>query len=109
MKILLILVVLWPLSLSAQVHSPIITQAIDSVLEANQVPAIVAAIVKPTQILYGYGGRIRADRTDTIKATSKFHLGSNTKAVTSFMAAKLVEQGKLKWTDKLVAEVTQLG
>lgn len=108
MKILRILVVLWPLSLNAQVHSPIITQAIDSVLKANQVPAMVAAIVKPTQILYGYSGRIRADRSDSIKATSKFHLGSNTKAVTSFMAAKLVEQGKLRWSDKLVDTVPEL-
>ena len=108
MKILLILLILCPLSLYAQVNSPSINQAINSVLKANKVPAIVAAIVKPTQIMYGYGGLIRADRTDTIKATSKFHLGSNTKAVTSFMVAKLVEQGKLKWSDKLVDIVPEL-
>jgi len=37
---------------------------------------------------------------DTATLQDRFHIGSNTKAMTAFIIAKYVESGKLKWTTK---------
>lgn len=42
----------------------------------------------------------RADKTDRLEVGSRFHLGTNTKAVTSFIAAQLVEAGKIQWSTR---------
>lgn len=36
------------------------------------------------------------------RLTDRFHLGSNTKAITSFLAALLVEEGKIKWQTRFL-------
>lgn len=41
--------------------------------------------------------------TDFIaKPDDKFHIGSNTKAITSFISVLLVEQGQIKWDTKFL-------
>src|SRR5204862_247754 len=42
-------------------------------------------------------GTRRSDRPDRVTTTDLFHIGSNTKAMTSTMIATLVESGALKW------------
>ncbi len=37
---------------------------------------------------------------DTATINDKFHIGSNTKAMTTFIIAKYVEKNKLKWDTK---------
>lgn len=45
-------------------------------------------------------GKHSIDLPDTATLNDRFHIGSNTKAMTAFMIAKYVEKGKLKWTTK---------
>jgi len=59
------------------------------------------AVFNSNQILeLGSLGLRRVDDTFLVRTTDKFHIGSNTKAITAFMAAKLVETKKIKWDTK---------
>lgn len=83
-------------------------QALDSVRTKYHLPALLAAVIEPKHISYVYGGVRRNDRPEAVELTDYFHLGSETKGVTSLLAGKLVEQGKLQWSSKLLDVVPNL-
>lgn len=72
------------------------------------VPAVTASVVKFDTIYYGVSGLRKIDKDEEVDLNSKFHLGSNTKAITSLIAAALVEDGLLNWNIKLVEAVPEL-
>jgi len=49
-------------------------------------------------------GTRRADTVIPVTIDDRFHIGSDTKAMTSLLAAMLVEGGKIRW-DSTVAEI----
>ena len=65
-------------------------------------PAIAAAVVKDGTIIASGVAGVRVHGT-SIAATidDRFHLGSDTKAMTATLAGMLVEKGKLKWTSTI--------
>ncbi|MGE0417935.1 MAG: serine hydrolase domain-containing protein [Acetobacteraceae bacterium] len=68
-------------------------------------PALAAAVVqRGTIVAAGAVGTRRAGTQIPITVDDRFHIGSDTKAMTSLLAATFVEQGKLRW-DSTVAEV----
>jgi len=70
----------------------------DSILLADNIPAIDYAVFKSDTVFeMDAVGLNRIDRKERVNLNSRFHLGSNSKAITAFIAAKLVEEGKLKW------------
>jgi D-alanyl-D-alanine carboxypeptidase len=83
-------------------------QALDSVRTKYRLPALLAAVIEPKRIQYVYAGTKRNDQPEPISLTDYFHIGSNTKGITSLLAGKLVEQGKLQWDSKLVDVVPAL-
>jgi len=84
-------------------------QALDTLRARYHLPALVAAIVQPGAIYYLGGGVRHNDQpAETITLDDYFHLGSETKNVTSLLAGKLVEEGKLKWKSKLLDVVPEL-
>lgn len=60
--------------------------------------AIVTADSIITMKVWGHHKMGQTGKEDTATLQDYWHLGSNTKAVTGVIAAKLVEQGKIKWT-----------
>lgn len=92
----------------ARAQLPGAQQALDSLRAKYHVPALMAAIIEPSRIRYVQAGVRRNDRPETVRLTDYFHLGSNTKGVTSLLAGKLVEQGKISWNSKLVDIVPAL-
>src|SRR5688500_847188 len=76
----------------------------DSIILVNQIPELGFAVVSTDNILELQP--LRFHRTDLKNEQTKakhsdyFHLGSNTKAITGFVAAYLVENNKIKWTTK---------
>ena len=89
---------------SVVVEAQSIQKFLDSLMKTNQIPEIGYAIISPDSIselkVLGFH---RADlENDQTKATLSdyFHLGSNSKAITGFVAAYLVENNKIKWTTK---------
>jgi len=83
-------------------------QALDSVRVKYQLPALLAAVIEPTQIRYVYAGVKRSDQPESVSLADYFHLGSDTKGITSLLAGKLVEQGQLHWNSKLLDVVPAL-
>ena len=67
-------------------------------LAKYQLPAIAAAVVRRGQILAsGAAGTRRAGFDLPVSVSDKFHIGSDTKAMTALLAAIFVEEGKLRW------------
>lgn len=68
-----------------------------------QVPGFAVAIVKDDQVVFakGYGVR-ELGRTETVDEHTLFAIASNSKAFTAAALAKLVDEGKITWTDRVV-------
>jgi len=85
-----------------------INHIIDSVRIKHGIPAMVVAVIKTDTCYYGIGGISKLNGTDTLTLKSKFHLGSNTKAITSFIAMKMIENHQIKLETKLVELIPEL-
>ena len=72
------------------------------------IPAVAASIIRYDTIYYGYDGVKNTTDSKQIDLNSKFHLGSNTKAITSMIAGSLVDSGILTWDIKLLDVVPEL-
>lgn len=76
-------------------------QFADSIRKSYNIPEVSYAVVKENSILEIQAiGKHSISLNDPATLNDRFHLGSNTKAMTAFIIAKYVEKGKLKWTSK---------
>jgi CubicO group peptidase (beta-lactamase class C family) len=74
-------------------------------LARYDLPAIAAAVVRDGKVISaGAVGTRRAGTDIPVTTNDRFHLGSDTKAMTALLAAMLVEEGKLRW-DTTIGEV----
>jgi len=94
---------------SAQIPRRTTGVSLDSMVEPIRVrfelPALAAAVVQNGRIVAsGAVGTRRAGSVIPVTLDDRFHIGSDTKAMTSLLAAMLVEGGKIRW-DSTVAEV----
>lgn len=93
-------------SLFAQVDLEKLDEYINKAVTDFEAPGLVIAIVKDSQVVfskaYGY-----ADTEARIPLTtgSLFNIASCTKAFTAAVVAKLVDEGKLSWDDKVVDHI----
>lgn len=79
-------------------------------LAKYNLPALAAAVVKDGKILAaGAVGTRRHGQEIPVSLDDRFHLGSNTKAMTSLIAAMFVEEGKLRWDSTVVEIFPDLG
>lgn len=74
-------------------------QFADSIRKAYHIPEISYAVIdsKNTFEIEALG-KHSSELLDAATLNDRFHIGSNTKAMTAFIIAKYVEKGKLKWT-----------
>lgn len=73
----------------------------DSVRNAFHIPELSYAVTSSKKIMEMAAlGKHSVDLPDTAALNDRFHIGSNTKAMTAFLIAKYVEQGKLKWSTR---------
>jgi CubicO group peptidase (beta-lactamase class C family) len=74
-------------------------------LARYDLPALAAAVVQDGKVVAsGAVGTRRAGTTIPVTINDRFHIGSDTKAMTALLAAMLVEEHKIRW-DSTVAEV----
>jgi CubicO group peptidase (beta-lactamase class C family) len=75
---------------------------LDPVRLRHGLPALAAAVVKSGAIVASGAVGVRVRGTD-IKVTidDRFHLGSDTKAMTATLAGMMVEERKLRWTSTI--------
>ena len=76
-------------------------QFADSIRKAYNIPELSYAVIDSKKILeISALGKHSIELPDTATLNDRFHIGSNSKAMTAFIIAKYVEKGKLKWTTK---------
>lgn len=79
-------------------------------LTKYEIPALAAAVVKGGKIVAaGAVGTRRWGENIPVTPNDRFHLGSDTKAMTATLAAVLVDQGKIRWNSTLGEVFTDLG
>ena len=68
-----------------------------------KVPGLAVAIVKDGEVVFakGYGVR-EVGKSEPVDDRTLFAIASNTKAFTAAALAKLVDEGKLHWTDRVI-------
>ena len=75
---------------------------LDETLAELQSPGLRVMVVRDGQVLLDEARGIRLAGTESPLSTSdRFHLGSNTKAMTALMVAKLIDDGILGWSTTL--------
>ena len=73
----------------------------DSIRKAYKIPELSYAVVTDKSIMEIQAHGLHSiTLNDLATLNDRFHIGSNTKAMTAFVIAKYVEKGKLKWTTK---------
>ncbi|MBL8792894.1 MAG: beta-lactamase family protein [Planctomycetia bacterium] len=71
-------------------------------LTKHDLPALAAAVVRDGKVIAaGAVGTRKAGEKIPVTLDDRFHLGSDTKAMTALLAAMFVDEGKLKWTSTL--------
>lgn len=74
-------------------------QLLEPIRAKRRVPALAAVLVQGGEIVaIGATGVRRAGGEEPVTIDDRFHLGSDTKAMTATLVAALVGQGKLSWT-----------
>ena len=94
------------LAASAAAAAPVSLDAsLEPYLAQYGLPALTAAVAQDGAVVAaGAVGTRRAGTDNPVKTTDRFHLGSDTKAMTALLAAMLVEEGRLRW-DTRVGEI----
>lgn len=67
---------------------------VDSLVDKG-IPSLAVAVIQPKIIQYSIGGKSKILGGTEVNLNSKYHLGSNSKAITTFIALKLVQEGVL--------------
>ena len=91
---------------SQEISQPITSKQIDSVtelvLKTFNVPGIAVAVVKDNKLIHakGYGTAI-LKTGQKLNEFTQFGIASNSKAFTSAALGMLIDEGKLKWDDRV--------
>jgi CubicO group peptidase (beta-lactamase class C family) len=87
----------------AQISNEEVDHLVNRALTAFDVPGIAVAIVKDGKVIHAKGYGVKSIATnERVDANTLFGIASNSKAFTSAALAILVDEGKIKWDDKVV-------
>jgi len=77
-------------------------------MQAFDVPGMAIGIVKDGQLIYAKGYGVRELGKDSpVTPDTLFQIGSNSKAFTAAALAILVDEGRIKWDDKVIDYLPQ--
>jgi CubicO group peptidase (beta-lactamase class C family) len=94
--------VLFTGSLHAQLTATQIDSLAERTLRAFNVPGIAVAVVKDGKVIHAKGYGVRSLKTmQKVDEHTTFGVASNSKAFTSAALGMLIDEGKLKWDDKV--------
>jgi CubicO group peptidase (beta-lactamase class C family) len=86
---------------AAQSGDASIAALIEPIRAAHHLPALGAAIIREDGVTGAVVGVRKAGASIPATIDDKWHLGSDTKAMTAVVVATLVERGMLKWTSTI--------
>ncbi len=82
-------------------HAQSIAEVADSIRRAYRIPELGYAVISSDSIIEaGTLGVRKVGSRLAARPEDRFHLGSNTKSVTAFIAALLVKRGKIRWESR---------
>lgn len=85
-------------------HSGQLRTFMVSAMNSLGIPGTSIAVVQDGEIVYAEGLGIRSlDRPEPVTSRTKFMIGSATKALTSLLMARLIDEGKIEWSTPIVA------
>lgn len=107
----LIISLLFNQNIFAQVNSAAIQKLDDYIEKARQqweVPGLAVAVVKDGKVIFakGYGVR-ELGKPDQVNSQTIFANCSTTKAMTAAAMGMLVDEGKVKWDDKVIQHMPE--
>ena len=104
MKILITLTFLICLSFMGlnQKSHPKFDSLANELISNTTIPSVVMSYITSDTCLYGIAGINNINDKKEIQLTDKFSLGSNTKAITSLIAMKMVEREQISLDTKLL-------
>jgi len=80
--------------------------AFEQVYTHYQLPGLAVGVVVDGEIIYKRtAGEVRAGSGEPINADTLFKIASNSKAMTAGVLARLVDQGKVAWTDPVTTHL----
>jgi CubicO group peptidase (beta-lactamase class C family) len=88
--------------LPSQLNAEYLKSVLSEYRIAYDIPALVIGIFTPDTIIIAADGIKDVVTKKAITTADQFHIGSCTKAMTAFMAARLIEKGILSWDTKIV-------
>lgn len=92
----------------AQITSPQVDELVEKTLKTFNVPGIAVAIVKDGKVILAKGYGVKSILTqEKVNANTLFGIASNSKAFTTAALAMLVDEGKLKWDDKVTQYIPE--
>ena len=107
-KIIPLLILLISYTSFAQISEKQIDELVEKTLRSFDVPGISVAIVKDGKIIHAKGYGVKSILTnEKVDANTLFGIASNSKAFTSAALAMLVDEGKLKWDDKVIQHIPE--
>ena len=99
----------------AQRMGPVIPAPVDvadrlePIRAREELPALAAAVIRGEHVVaLGAVGVRKLGATEPVTVSDRFHLGSDTKAMTATLIALLVEQGRLAWSTTLAEAFPEL-
>jgi CubicO group peptidase (beta-lactamase class C family) len=102
-SISLLVLIAFSISSFAQISNEEVDNVVNRALTAFNVPGIAVAIVKDGKVILAKGYGVKSIQTnEKVDANTLFGIASNSKAFTSAALAMLVDEGKLKWDDKVI-------
>lgn len=93
-------------ALTLALASPGVDGAAEALLDASGAPGAVVAILRDGEVRIGTAGTRIQGRDAPIMPGDLWHMGSNTKAMTATLAARLVEQDYIGW-DTTIGEALE--
>src|SRR5664280_695836 len=102
--VLLVFLFLGSISISAQtLSSTEIDSLVERTMKTFDVPGIAVAIVKDDKVIHSKGYGVRSLNTkQKVDENTLFGIASNSKAFTVAALGILIDEGKLKWDDKVI-------
>ena len=87
----------------SQITEKQIDEVAENTLKAFNVPGVAVAVVKDGKIIHSKGYGVKSILTNNkVDGNTLFGVASNSKAFTTAAIAMLVDEGKMKWDDKVV-------
>lgn len=97
------LLCLIPVTVHAETPPPKdVSALLAPIIQKHDVPGMAVAVVQSGEtVAVGVAGVRTRGKEDKIAAADRFHIGSDTKALTAMLCGILVDEGKLKWSQTL--------